>query len=441
MRIMISGTSSGCGKTTVTLALMAKLRAAGHSIAPFKSGPDYIDPGFHFVAADAPSHNLDPFLMREESIRQVIQLGMAGREIGVIEGAMSYYDGIGPEGECSAWSLARMTDTPVLLVIDASGSATGAAATALGFCEYRAPSNIAGFIINQVGSERHYQLVRDAIQSRLGLPCVGYMRKDKNIHLESRHLGLIPAEELPDLRDRLAQTAELLVLDEEQLFKIAARAPRLETVPMRHSKRFPGFRMGVARDEAFGFYYEANLEMLRRMDMELVFFSPLRDMRLPDDLDGLYLGGGFPEIFAEMLAANESMRASVRAALEGGLRCYAECGGMMYLTEAIDGASMAGFLPFRCRMTERLQRFGYVHIRDRTDGFRFRAHEFHHSLEEGDGALEHAFDIRRATGAGTGWSGGYRKHNTLAAYPHVHFWNEEALVLRLFGLEEPKCEG
>ena len=440
MRIMIAGASSGCGKTTATLALLTKLRARGHTVAPFKSGPDYIDPGFHRIAADAPSHNLDPFLMREESIRQVLNLGMEGREIGVIEGAMSYYDGIGPEGECSAWSLARMTDTPTILVLDASGSASGAAAVALGFCEYRSPSGIAGFLINKVGSERHYQLVRDAIEARLGLPCVGYMRKDANVRLESRHLGLIPAGELPELREKLARISELLVLDEEKLFQIAVRAPKLEAVPMVPSKRFPGFRMGVARDEAFGFYYEANLEMLRRMGMELVFFSPLRDARLPEGLDGLYLGGGFPEVFARELSENVGMRESIRGALERGLRCYAECGGMMYLTEAIEDAPMVGFLPFRCRMTERLQRFGYVHVRDRADGLRFRAHEFHHSLEEGDGALDKAFDIRRANGRGDPWVGAYRRARTLAGYPHIHFWNEEALAARLWGLEDWKCE-
>ena len=441
MRIMIAGTSSGCGKTTATLALLAKLRANGHTVVPFKSGPDYIDPGFHRIAADAPSHNLDPFLMREESIAQVLMLGMEAREIGVIEGAMSFYDGIGPEGECSAWALSRMTDTPVILVLDASGSASGAAAMALGFCAYRSPSNIAGFLINKVGSERHYQLVRDAIEARLGLPCVGYMRKDSSIQLESRHLGLIPAEELPGLREKLAHISQLLVLDEEKLFEIASRAPEPENTPMVPAKRFPGFRMGVARDEAFGFYYEANLEMLRRMGMELVSFSPLRDSQLPDGLDGLYLGGGFPEVFARELSANESMRASISTALEGNLRCYAECGGMMYLTEAIEGLPMVGFLPFRCHMTERLQRFGYVHARDRADGFTFRAHEFHHSLEEGDEALEKAFEIRRASGAGKPWEGGYRRRRTLAGYPHIHFWNEEALVVRLWGLEDWKCDG
>ena len=435
MRLMVAGTGSGCGKTTVTLALLTAMRQRGLRVAPFKSGPDYIDPGFHRLAAGCPSHNLDPFLMTREDIAQVLALGMDGKDVGVIEGAMSYYDGIGPQGDCSAWSLAVQTGTPALLVVDAAGSATGAAAEVLGFQTYRTPSQIGGVLVNRVSSEGHFRLVRDAVEARTGIPCVGYMRRDDTIHLDSRHLGLVPAEELADFQEKLCRAAGLLWLDWEKLLAVARAAEPMQTPPPSISPSLRGFRMGVARDAAFSFYYEANLEMLRRMGMELVFFSPLEDAALPDGLDGLYLGGGFPEVFAGRLSENSPMLGAIRRALEGGLRCYAECGGMMYLSEAIDGVPMVGFLPLRCRMTDRLQRFGYVHVRDLQDGTAFRAHEFHHSLEEGDEAMEKAFEIRRAFGAGAPWQGGYRKSRTLAGYPHIHFWNNEALVRHLWGLE------
>ena len=435
MRLMVAGTGSGCGKTTVSLALMARMREKGLRVAPFKSGPDYIDPGFHRVAAGRPSHNLDLFLMSKESVGQVVSLGMEGADIGVIEGAMSYYDGIGSEGACSAWSLARETGTPALLVIDAAGSSSGAAATVLGFQTYREPSGIAAVLVNRVSSEGHYRLVRDAVEARTGLPCVGYMRADGEIGLDSRHLGLVPAEEVPGIREKIDRAAACLEIDWERLFAVArAAAPANAPLP-DFGRPLDGLRMGVAHDAAFGFYYEANLEMLRRMGAELAFFSPLGDARLPDGLDALYLGGGFPEVFAKELSANAPMRASVRAALEGGLRCYAECGGMMYLSRAIDGAEMAGYLPTECRMTKRLQRFGYVHVRDLQSGAAFPAHEFHYSLEVDDPGIAHAFEIRRAANPEQLWRGGYRVGRTLAGYPHIHFWNRPELAKRLWGIE------
>lgn len=435
MRLMIAGTGSGCGKTTVTLALLTALRARGVKAAPFKSGPDYIDPGFHRLAAGRPSHNLDLFLMGEDGVKQVLALGMEGCDLGVVEGAMSYYDGIGPEGACSAHALARVTKTPAILVIDAAGSASGAAAVTLGFRDYAPDSGIAGVLVNRASSQSHYDLVRQAIERRTGLPCVGYMKKSKEINLDSRHLGLVPAEELDDFQDKLEKAASLLEIDFDKLDGIARQAGGLDAPPLNAPRILAGFRMGLARDKAFSFYYEANLEMLRRMGAELVEFSPLQDAALPSNLDGLYLGGGFPEVFARQLSENVSMRASFRDELEDGLRCYAECGGMMYLSNAIDGAPMTGFFPFCCNMTARLQRFGYVHVEDRRTGLTFPAHEFHHSLESGDACLEKAFEIRKAANTQMAWQGGYRKRRTLAGYPHIHFWNNPALVNDLWGLD------
>ena len=429
---MISGTGSGCGKTTMTMALLSKLQRAQISVAGFKSGPDYIDPGFHTLALGKPSHNLDPFLMSETGIAQVLQLGMQGAKLGIIEGAMSYYDGIGPDGDCSAHTLAQTTRTPVILIIDASGSASGAAAVALGFQTYKPDNQIVGFLLNGISSRSHFELVQCAIEKRTGLPCIGFMKKDPTISLQSRHLGLVQASELAEFANMLNRAEEALQIDQDRLLEIASNAPQLSANPLVIQEANKGFRMGVAKDAAFSFYYEANLEMLRLMGMELIPFSPISDQQIPSDLDGLYLGGGYPELHLDAIHANQSMLQSIKTALESGLHCYAECGGMMLLTQAINSVPMVGFFPFECNMTNRLQRFGYVNVTDRANGLQFRAHEFHHSLESGDEGIEKAFEIQKASGKEKPWLGGYRKQNTLAAYPHVHFWGNEALVKALW---------
>ena len=434
MRLMLAGTHSGCGKTTAALALMARMADAGMTVAPFKSGPDYIDPGFHALAAGRVSHNLDLFLMGADGVDQVLQAGMCGAQIGVIEGAMSFYDGIGAEGRCSSHALAVQTDTPVILVVDASGSASGAAAVALGFRDYSPDSRIAGVLVNRASSQSHYELIREAIERRTGLKCVGYLRREPGIGLRSRHLGLVPADEVRDVRDRILRMAEALVPDLDALEEIASAAGTIRAPSLQVPREYEGFAMGVARDEAFGFYYEANLEMLRRMGMRLIEFSPLHDARLPDGLNGLWLGGGFPEVFAERLSGNASMLESLREAVSGGLPAYAECGGMMVLSRAIDRKPMAGVLPFECAMTGRLQHFGYVTVRDRRSGMTFPAHEFHHSVAIGAEGMQRAFDIRRASGRGEPWQGGIRQGSLLAGYPHVHFWGRPELVKLLWGL-------
>ena len=420
MRIMLAGVSSGCGKTTLSLALMAALRARGLRVAPFKSGPDYIDPGFHRVACGRPSHNLDEWLCAPDSVRRILALGSRDADIAVVEGAMGMYDGLGGGTDCSAYALARHTGTPILLVVDASGSAASAAATALGFVKYREDNTIAGVLVNRASGERHYELIREAVAA-VGLPCVGWLPKDRGLGMPDRHLGLVPVEERPEVAGQIEKAAGLLRLDMDALSAVARRAEEIRPAPADAAPVLRGLRIGLAKDAAFSFTYEANLVALRALGAELVEFSPLSDDALPGGLDALYLPGGFPEVFEEALKANRPMAEAVRGAVEGGLRVYAECGGMLYL-------AMIGAIPLSWHMTTRLQRFGYVTVTD-GDGYAFPAHEFHHSLVEPTEALSTRFEVRKGA---TAYREGYRYRNVLAGYPHLHFFDRPELARRLF---------
>ena len=420
MRIMLAGISSGCGKTTASLALMAALRERGMVVAPFKSGPDYIDPGFHRVACGRASHNLDEWLCGPDSVRRILALGSEGADIAVVEGAMGMYDGLGGGTECSAYALARHTGTPIVLVVDASGSAASAAATALGFMKFREDNTIAGALVNRVSGERHYALVKEAME-RIGLPCVGWLPKDAGLSMPDRHLGLVPVEERPEVKGQIQRAASLLHIDMEALRRVASLAGEPDAPAFDYPQALAGRRIGLAKDAAFSFTYAANLIALRRMGAELAEFSPLADKALPEGLDALYLPGGFPEVFEAELRANAPMAAAVRAAVEGGMRVYAECGGMLYL-------SMIGALPLEWEMTGRLQRFGYVTAAD-GDGYEFPAHEFHHSVVTPTRPLETRFEIRKGERR---YREGYMYKNTLAGYPHIHFFDRPGLAERLF---------
>ena len=420
MRVLLSGTGSGCGKTTVSLALMAALRDRGMTVAPFKAGPDYIDPGFHCLACGRPSHNLDEWLCAPDSVRRILALGGAGADIAVIEGAMGLYDGLGGGVECSAYALAKHTGTPVVLVLDASGSAASAAATALGFMKYRPDNTVAAALVNRVSGERHYGLVREVL-ANIGLPCVGWLPKDAGLGMPDRHLGLVPVQERPQAAAQIARAASLLRLDLDVLRAVAARAEAVRAPELEAPPVLAGRRVGLARDAAFSFVYEANRIALARMGAETAEFSPLEDAALPEGLDALYLPGGFPEVFQDRLTANAPMAESVRAAVAGGLRVYAECGGMLYL-------AMIGAIPLRWEMTDRLQRFGYVTVTDR-DGYAFPAHEFHHSVVSPVAPLDTRFQVARGERR---YREGYVYKNTLAGYPHLHFFDRPELARRLF---------
>lgn len=420
MRLMLAGSNSGCGKTTAALALMAALKDRGLRVAPFKSGPDYIDPGFHRLACGQVSHNLDEWLCSPSAVRRILAMGSENSDIAIIEGAMGMYDGVGGGTDCSAYSLAKHTGTPVVLVVDASGSAASAAATALGFMKYRPDSGIAGVFVNRASGERHYRLIQEAM-SAIGLSCVGWLPKDASLRMPDRHLGLVPAEERPEAPEQIRRAAGLLQLDMPALQAVARRAEQIVEPEYAFPRVLEGMRIALARDEAFSFTYAANLIALRQMGAELAPFSPLRDGALPEKIDAIYLPGGFPEMFEPRLRNNKPMVQALRAAIDGGMRCYAECGGMLYL-------SMIGAVPLKWRMTSRLQRFGYVILSD-GDGYRFPAHEFHHSVVEPNTPLKTRFEVDLR---GKRYREGYLWKNTLAGYPHLHFYERPELAERLF---------
>ncbi len=433
MRLLIGGASSNCGKTTVALSVMAALKAKGLNVAPLKVGPDYIDPGFHAAACGRVSNNLDMHLMGRDAVCSVLASSEASSDVAVIEGVMGYYDGLDPVSlRCSTYEMAHLTRTPAVLVVDASGGAASVAATVKGFLSLVPESGICGVIVNRVSSQTHYALVRDAIAHYTSLPCAGCLLKDAALDLPSRHLGLVPAQETDTLEEKLRHAAHnaLETIDLDMLLSFAQKSPKLECGISPLPQRL-GYRLGIARDDAFSFYYAENIRMLRESGMELIAFSPLNDAHLPERLDGLYLGGGFPEVFADRLCANRAMRESIRRALEGGLRCYAECGGLLYLSRRIDGREMVGFLPIECRMTKRLQRFGYVTVEDES-GLTYPAHEFHHAVAEPAEPIHCAFTVRKASAPEKTWKCGYRRGNTLAGFPHLHFLAHPELIERLW---------
>ena len=432
-RIMISGVSSGCGKTTVVCAVLQALVNRGLKTGAFKCGPDYIDPMFHSRIIGAKSANLDLHFFSENTLRFLLAKNAAGCDVSVIEGAMGFYDGAGlTTWKTSAYELALVTKTPVVLVVNARGAALSVLAVIEGFLRFRPESGIRGVILNQC-TAMTYASLSAAIEERFGIRCFGFLPRLDECVLESRHLGLVPAEEVEDALPRIQEAARQVAdtLDLPMILELARRAPVLPVAPRKYP-RMDGFRMGLARDKAFSFYYRANLDALEGAGVELVPFSPLEDGELPKGLDGLYLGGGFPEVFKVRLSANISMRQSIRTALESGMPCYAECGGMMYLSESIDSAEMVGFLPQVCRMTDRLQRFGYVLVADLKTGRTYPAHEFHHAATEATGEAAYDFEIRKASRPELCWPGGMHKGNTTAGFAHLHFLSHPEWMERLW---------
>ena len=426
-RVVLAGTNSGCGKTTVTCAVLQALTGRGRKVGAFKCGPDYIDPMFHSRIIGAKSANLDAFFFSGNTLRYLLAKNGADRDISVIEGVMGYYDGMGlTTARASTWEIARIVDAPVVLIVSARGAAFSVLAELEGFVHFQTDSGIQGVILNQC-TKAAYPALAGAIRERFGgrVRPLGYLPDLPEARLESRHLGLITAAEVANLKDKLhilAQTAEETI-DLDGLLALAGEAPALEYTPAPLPRYEDKVRVAVAKDRAFCFYYADSLDALTEMGAELVPFSPLNDDALPKNIHGLYLGGGYPELYGEALSRNTGMRASVKKALEAGLPCIAECGGFMYLTEAIGEWPMAGCLPGKCFDTGRLTRFGYVTLTAKADnllcraGESIRGHEFHHWDAEcnGDG-----FWAEKPTGRR--WNCVYATDTLYAGFPHFHFY-------------------
>lgn len=440
---VLAGTSSGCGKTTLTLGLLCALAGRGLKVQPCKVGPDYLDTGWHQAVSGVSSCNLDSFMLPEPALNGLFSHHLRQADIAVIEGVMGLYDGYGSDPHyCSSAALARQLGCPVILVVDGKAVSTSIAATVLGFQQFDPALNIAGVIVNRVNSDGHYQLLKHAIEHYCRVPVLGRVPVMDDVALPSRHLGLVGAGEQTICLETWRKFGQLLAqtLDIDRLLALST----LEQLPPGALPAFPhpqlaeGLTLALARDEAFSFYYPDCLDLLARAGVRVVPFSPLHDTRLPA-CDMVWFGGGYPELHARALSANQRMRQSVQAAHQRRIPIYGECGGLMYLGQQLitgegEPFAMAGVLEGVSQMGARLTRFGYCEATARHDtllakaGESLRGHEFHYSdfttplspqfdcLKTRDGAVQ-----RR-------WQGGWQSGATLGSYLHLHFARRPAML-------------
>lgn len=434
---MIAGTGSGVGKTSITLGLIAALRQRGLVVQSFKVGPDFLDPTWHSLASSRPCYNLDGWMCGEQYVRNLFAEKTADADIAIVEGVMGLFDGADPASSVgSSAEIARWLGLPVLLVVNSHGVARTLAATVKGFCSFEEGVRISGVIANQAGSARHVNWLTESLQSAALPPLVGALPRNGLPTLPSRHLGLVTAgsatvtpELLQELADRVEQQLQL-----DTILELATTAPQPEPAPInRPVSAAPAVRIGIAWDDAFHFYYPDNLEALAAQGAELVRFSPLQDRCLPHTLDGIYLGGGYPEEQAARLEANNGMLTEIRTFIASGRPVYAECGGLMYLSsgiELLDGKrhAMAGILPFWTRMLPKRKALGYVEVTLArttllgTAGQTLRGHEFHYSelIEEPVATEARPYLVRKRRVAQT-IQDGYQQGNLLASYLHLQF--------------------
>lgn len=444
-RIMLAAPKSGSGKTLLTCGLLEVLRRRGLNPIACKCGPDYIDPMFHRYVLGIPGRNLDSFFLPAEGVREVLVDVVREEQAGiaVLEGVMGYYDGLGgTETSASSWEIAEITDTPAILVLDCKGASLSAAAMASGFLHFREKSHIAGVILNRVSS-MYYERLAAAVEEASRLPVLGYLPESEEYHMESRHLGLFLPGEIDRLRERIGRLADQMEksIAVERVLEVAGMLPlRIENKEKEKAEnesmeaesiaKFPAcqeqkvtsrVRIGVARDEAFCFYYQENFRLLEQMGAELVYFSPLRDKKIPDRVDGLLFGGGYPENYARELAKNVAMRESIRRSIAAGMPFLAECGGFLYLHRTLEGSDgkhweMAGVYPFDAYRTNRLRRFGYVRLLT-SSGQEIHGHEFHYWESEDPGT---DWEAVKPTG-NRSWRCIHEKGGQIGGFPHLYY--------------------
>ncbi len=439
--IVIAGTHSGCGKTIVTLGILATLKKKGFKVQAFKVGPDFIDTGLHGLIAERPSRNLDIWMCGREYVIECFYKNSEGADIAIVEGVMGLFDG----GDASTAEVARTLGLPVVLIVDAHSMAESAAALVKGFETFDKKVNIAGVILNKVAGERHLGMLSDAVKKYTSVRVLGYLPKKIEFSIPERHLGLLVAEESPipqENLDHLAEAAlrcinmdmivELTNKTTVRSFQLVGNLSYADKEGLRTSRNDNKTKVAVAYDKAFCFYYEDNLDLLREAGTEIVLFSPLTDSEIPANVDAIYIGGGYPEIYAHLLSKNESMLNAICKWALSGRPIYAECGGLMYLSKGIydfDGNfyRMAQVFPFETVMKKRRVNLGYREVRLLRDsilgrrGDVLRGHEFHYSeiIKTNDPMPETIYQVTKSSGEE--FLEGYFVKNTLASYVHIHF--------------------
>jgi len=417
---------TGSGKTTVTLGLLAALKNRGIRVQPFKVGPDFIDPGLHEIASGVASHNLDGWILARETNEELFARAIQGRDVAILEGVMGLFDGLdGASERGSTAEMAKWLDLPVILVVDAHGMARSAAALVCGFQALDPDLKISGVLFNRVAGEGHYQILADAVKD---VPLLGWLPSDPSIEIPERHLGLLTAKD-ESAASRIQAISEFFTkhisLDAvlSSVLPIRHRSTPSHTIPAARTKR-----VALAHDKAFSFYYQANRLALEEAGAEIIEFSPLADIEVPE-ADLLYVGGGYPELYRRKLEANTTMRASVKRFIESGKRFYAECGGLMYLAESIDDSRMVGVLPVKIEMTDRLVDFGYCEITTTGTsilgpaGTTARGHQFHYSRVSG--LRGNAYKVRQRSRE---YFEGFVFPNGIASYIHLHFLSNPAVA-------------
>lgn len=440
IKLLVSALSSGSGKTAVSCALLAALKKRGKTPCAFKCGPDYIDPMFHRAVLGVESHNLDLFLAGEAGVRELFCRHSRGYGAAVCEGVMGYYDGLGGvSSRCSSYDVAQTLGLGTLLVLRPGGSGLTLAAQVKGMCAFRQPHHIRGILLNHC-SPMLYASLGPVLERETGLPVLGYLPPMKAAETESRHLGLYTAAEMKDLTARVEEMAVQMekTVELDRLMEIFSCPAEERCAFPREKKREQSLRLAVARDMAFCFCYEESLEAFRRTGIEPVFFSPLEDKALPEEVAGLYLPGGYPELYAKELSENREMRRAIQKAAAENMPIVAECGGYLYLCEKLEDVyghcfPMAGVLPGMGKNQNHLVRFGYAYLTAEEDSLLFRrgervpVHEFHYWDTEETGT---AFSMEKPV-SGRSWRCGYGTKSLYAAFPHLYFGGENRMAERL----------
>ena len=426
---MLAGTTSGVGKTLISCAIIHGIKKRGYSVQSFKVGPDFIDPSYLSSVSGRPARNLDPWLMGSTGIVKSF-VKNSDSNFSVIEGVMGYYDGFsGDSNYSSTHHVASILKTPVILVLDASKTARSIAATALGFVKFHKNSRISGFILNKIGSKKHEELCRQALAS-LNVPIVGVIPRNPDLTMESRHLGLIPVSEQRQLQSKISKMAKTMYdfIDISKIIQIGNKVPSFNSIPKEKNSKHKT-TIAVALDESFNFYYQDNLDALKKEGAKVEFFSPVSDLRVPD-CDGIYIGGGFPEVIGSALEKNARMQKNIKTLAESGMPIYAECGGLMYLTRSIDYGSkkfkMVGLYDATTKMQKRLK-LNYTKASITNDCLIaktsniIQGHEFHFSeLESVPKDSKFAYDLSIGVGI-KNQKDGLMEYNALASYMHMHF--------------------